>query len=80
VTETFPIFATCVGNQAYLASNSKGGAVPAGPDDTLDLLITVGRIYKILGEKFGMYIVVNNMGSTSLHPKGQFRRTDHVPG
>ncbi|MCB9828787.1 MAG: hypothetical protein H6806_03330 [Planctomycetes bacterium] len=51
----------------------------AGPEDRNSLLLTVGKTYKILGEKMGMYIVANNIGTTSLHPKAQFQRTS-APG
>ena len=80
MTETYPFFAICLGNQAYVASDARGRAVPPGPGDTLDLLITIGKTYKILGERLGMYVVVNNMESTSLHPKGQFQRTVGASG
>ena len=74
MTEPYPFFGTCVDNKAYLSSDSRGHAVAPRAGETLSLLITVGKTYQILGEKLGMYIVVNNMGSTSLHPKGQFSR------
>lgn len=71
----YPFYAVCVNDQAVVAANDRGEVVAAGPGDRHSLLLTVGKTYKILGEKLGMYIVVNNMGTTSLHPKPDFQAT-----
>lgn len=71
----YPHYAICLSNQAIIGMGEKGELVAAGPDDRNSLLLTVGRRYKILGERLGMYIVVDDTGSTSLHPKPHFRRT-----
>lgn len=61
-----------------MAEGPDGTVVAPGPGDRLNLLTTVGKRYRILGEKLGMYIVVNNMGSTSLHPKPYFQRVEEA--
>lgn len=76
VPEPFPFVALCVSDRSYMAEGPDGAVVAPGPSDRLDLLTTIGRRYQILGEKLGMYVVVNNMGRTSLHPKSYFQRVE----
>ena len=75
----YPRYAVCLSDQAVIAMGEDGCLVAAGTEDRNSLLLTVGKTYKILGEKMGMYIVANNIGTTSLHPKAQFQRTS-APG
>lgn len=78
VEPSYPFVALCVSDRAYMAEGPDGTVVAPGPGDDLSLLTTVGKRYRILGEKLGMYIVVNNMGSTSLHPKPYFQRVEEA--
>ncbi len=71
----YPFAAVCTSDQALMADRN-GVLVAAEPGERDSVLLTVGETYVILGERLGMYIVVNNMGSTSLHPKPYFRRVE----
>jgi hypothetical protein len=72
----YPFLAVCVSDRAYLAEGPDGCVSAPGPGDRLDLLTTRGKRYRILGVRLGMYIVVSNMGTTSLHPKPYFQRVE----
>ena len=72
----YPVLAVCLSDRAYIGEGPDGCVAAPGPGDRLDLLTTIGKRYRILGERLGMYIVVNNMGTTSLHPKSYFQRLD----
>lgn len=74
----YPFVALCVSDRAYMAEGPDETVVAPSHGDDLGRLTTVGERYQILGEKLGMYIVVNNMGSTSLHPKPYFQRLEEA--
>lgn len=72
----YPFVGLCISDRAYIAEGPDATVVAPSPGDRLGLLTTVGKHYQIIGEKLGMYVVVNNMDSTSLHPKPYFRRLE----
>jgi hypothetical protein len=62
-----PLRVVCVSDRAYIDAP---GAVPG---DSLSVLLTVGKVYEVVGEQMGMYSIRANGGFVVLVPKSRFQ-------
>ncbi len=70
---TYPFDVICVSDRAYLASDAEGRPKKPSPHDRLKGSLTVGRTYQVLGERLGMYSIIDDTGERYLYPKDRFR-------
>lgn len=70
----YPFDVICVSDRAYLSSDEDGRPKKPSPDERLTGSLTVGKTYTVLGERLGMYSIIDDTGERYLHPKDRFRR------
>jgi hypothetical protein len=68
-----PFRVVCIDDHAYLSADAGGNPRTPGPDERLTVSLTIGKVYEVVGERLGMYGIVDDTGGKYLFPKSRFR-------
>jgi len=66
----------CVSDKAYLAFDDEGNPRPVAKRDRLRVSLTIGKTYEVVGERLGMYAIIDDTGGRYLYPKDRFHTLD----